>query len=58
VQLAFRVPPGDVAAAERQLVARGVEPLEPVVDQPFGHRTLFFADPERNVIEIYAELDR
>lgn len=58
VQLAFRVPPGDIRVAERQLATHGIEPLEPVADQPFGHRTLFFADPERNVIEIYAELDR
>lgn len=57
VQLAFRVPPGDVEAAAAQLAAHGVQLLEPVRDQPFGHRTLFFADPEHNVIEIYAELD-
>ena len=56
VQLAFRVPPGDVEAAAVQLAERGIEPLEPVTDQTFGHRTLFFADPEHNVIEIYAEI--
>lgn len=56
VQLAFRVPPSDVATAAAQLAENGVEILEPVTDQPFGHRTLFFADPEHNVIEIYAEI--
>lgn len=57
VQLAFRVPPPDVDAAARQLVERGVALLEPVHDLPdFGHRVLFFADPEHNVIEIYAEI--
>lgn len=57
VQLAFRVPPPDVGVAARQLVERGVELLEPVHDLPdFGHRVLFFADPEHNVIEIYAEI--
>ena len=56
VQLAFRVPPAEVETAATQLVDRGVELLEPVTDQPFGHRTLFFADPEHNVIEIYAEI--
>ncbi len=25
-------------------------------DQPFGHRTLFFRDPDGNVLEIYAEI--
>ncbi|MEM7325304.1 MAG: VOC family protein [Actinomycetota bacterium] len=57
VQLAFRVPPPAVDEAAAQLVARGVELLEPVHDLPdFGHRVLFFADPEGNVIEIYAEI--
>ena len=56
VQLAFRVAPGDVSAAEAELLERGIEVLESVVDlEEFGHRTLFFADPEHNVIEIYAE---
>ncbi len=57
VQLAFRVPPPDVDAAAEQLRQRGVELLEPVQDLPdFGHRVLFVADPEHNVIEIYAEI--
>lgn len=56
VQLAFRVPPVDVGVAEEQLAGRGVELPEPVTDQSFGHRTLFFADPEHNIIEIYAEI--
>ncbi|MEM7340354.1 MAG: VOC family protein [Actinomycetota bacterium] len=57
VQLAFRVPPADVDAAASQLVERGVELLEPVHDlTDFGHRVLFVADPEQNVIEIYAEI--
>ncbi len=57
VQLAFRVPPPDVDIAAEQLGQRGIEPLEPVRDLPdFGHRVLFVADPEQNVIEIYAEV--
>ncbi len=57
VQLAFRVPPPDVDLAAEQLRQRGVEPLEPVRELPdFGHRVLFVADPEHNVIEIYAEV--
>lgn len=57
VQLAFRVPPKDVTVAADQLVARGIELLEPVTTLPeFEHRVLFFADPEQNVIEIYAEV--
>ncbi len=57
VQLAFRVPPPDVDVAAQQLLERGVELLEPVRDLPdFGHRVLFVADPEHNVVEIYAEI--
>ena len=56
VQLAFRVPPRDVKATAAQLAERGIEILEVVRDQTFGHRTLFFADPEHNIIEIYAEI--
>jgi glyoxylase I family protein len=57
VQLAFRVPPADVETAATQLAEHGVEILEAVTDnKPFGHRTLFFADPEHNIVEIYAEI--
>ncbi|MCP4962428.1 MAG: glyoxalase/bleomycin resistance/dioxygenase family protein [Actinomycetia bacterium] len=57
VHLGFRVPPGEVAVAEEQLAARGIELLEPVQDlADFGHRVLFFGDPENNVVEIYAEI--
>jgi uncharacterized glyoxalase superfamily protein PhnB len=57
VQLAFRVPPGEIETAATQLAEHGVTALEPVRDQTFGHRTLCFADPEHDVIEIDAEVD-
>lgn len=56
VQLAFRVTPEEVDACHAELVAKGVEIIEPPEDQHFGHRTLFFRDPEDNVLEIYAEI--
>jgi catechol 2,3-dioxygenase-like lactoylglutathione lyase family enzyme len=56
VHLAFRVPPNEVEVAASQLAALGIVPLEPLADHPFGHRTLFVADPEHNIIEIYAEI--
>jgi catechol 2,3-dioxygenase-like lactoylglutathione lyase family enzyme len=56
VQLAFRVTPAEVDACHAELVAKGVPILDPPADQPWGHRTLFFQDPERNVLEIYADL--
>ncbi|HEX5808562.1 MAG TPA: VOC family protein [Anaerolineales bacterium] len=56
VQLAFRVEPGEVYACHNELLDRQVQILEPPRDQDYGHRTLFFRDPEGNIIEIYAEL--
>lgn len=56
VQLAFRVAPAEVESCHAELVALGVPILDPPTDQAWGHRTLFFADPEHNVIEIYADI--
>ena len=56
VQLAFRVPYDEIDRCHRELVERGAVVIDPPRDQDFGHRTLFFRDPEGNVLEIYAEL--
>ena len=57
VQLAFRVPPAALEACHEELIAKGVPILQPPSDLPaWRHRTLFFRDPEDNVIEIYAEV--
>ena len=56
VQIAFLVEPDEVQPCYEQLVALGVEILDPPTDQPRGHRTVYFADPEGNVLEIYAEI--
>ena len=56
LQLAFRVPPGEVDRCARELEARGIEILSPPQDRPFGHRTLFFRDPDGNLLEVYAEI--
>jgi catechol 2,3-dioxygenase-like lactoylglutathione lyase family enzyme len=56
VQLAFRVPPPMVAACAAELEAKGVALVSPLTDHPFGHRTIFFRDPDGNVLEIYAEI--
>lgn len=56
VQLAFRVPPPAVDACHAELIAKGVTILREPTDLPaWRHRTLFFRDPEDNIIEIYAE---
>lgn len=56
VQLAFRVAPPAVDACHAELLARGVPILRGPTDlRDWRHRTLFFRDPEDNIIEIYAE---
>jgi glyoxylase I family protein len=56
IQLAFRVPPPAVDACHAELVSKAVPILREPTDLPdWRHRTLFFRDPEGNIIEIYAE---
>ena len=56
VHLAFLVSPDEVETCHQQLVEQGIEILEPPTDQPRGHRTVYFSDPEGNVLEVYAEI--
>jgi catechol 2,3-dioxygenase-like lactoylglutathione lyase family enzyme len=56
LQLAFRVAPSEVAICANTLKERGVSIISGPTDRTFGHRTLFFRDPDGNVLEIYAEL--
>ena len=56
IHLAFRVPHPAVDACHAELLAKGVPILRGPTDLPdWRHRTLFFRDPEDNIIEIYAE---
>jgi len=56
LQLAFRVRREEVAAAEAALRAEGVTIVAPSTDQRWGHRTMFFRDPDGNLLEIYADI--
>jgi catechol 2,3-dioxygenase-like lactoylglutathione lyase family enzyme len=56
VQLAFRVTPDEVDSCYTELVEKGVTILESPQVRDFGHKTLFFTDPEGNVLEIYADV--
>ncbi len=56
VQLAFRVPVEAVDAGATELMERGVTIVSPPTDRDFGHRTLFFRDPDGNLIELYADI--
>jgi catechol 2,3-dioxygenase-like lactoylglutathione lyase family enzyme len=56
LQLAFRVSVPEVDQCADELVRHGVALLSPPMDQAFGHRTLFFRDPDGNLLEVYAEI--
>jgi lactoylglutathione lyase len=56
LQLAFRVAPREVDACAEALRAAGVHIEKEPQDQPWGHRTVFFRDPDGNVLEIYADI--
>ena len=56
LQMAFRVAPQIVADCAAALEAKGVELISPLTGHPFGHRTIFFRDPDGNVLEIFAEI--
>ena len=56
LQLAFKVSAAEVDACAEELVRQGVALLSPPTNQSFGHRTLFFRDPDGNLLEIYAEI--
>ena len=57
LQLAFKVSIPEVDQCANELVRHGVTLLSPPTDQVFGHRTLFFRDPDGNLLEIFADID-
>ena len=56
VQLAFLVSRDEVDECYELLTARDIPILDPPTDQPRGHRTVYFADPGGNILEVYAEI--
>ena len=56
LQLAFKVSVPDVDQCATELVRQGVALLSPPTDQVFGHRSLFFRDPDGNLLEIFADI--
>jgi len=56
LQLAFKVSTAEVDACADELARQGVALLSPPTNQSFGHRTLFFRDPDGNLLEVYAEI--
>jgi catechol 2,3-dioxygenase-like lactoylglutathione lyase family enzyme len=56
VQIAFLVTAAEVDLYHQRLMDQGVEILDSPNNQPWGHRTVYFSDPEGNLLEIYGEL--
>jgi catechol 2,3-dioxygenase-like lactoylglutathione lyase family enzyme len=56
LQLAFKVAPSEVDRCADELSNLGIPLLSPPTDQPFGHRTLFFRDPDGNLLEVFADI--
>ena len=56
LQLAFKVSPLEVDLCADELVRRGVTLLSPPTNQAFGHRTVFFRDPDGNLLEVFADI--
>ena len=56
LQLAFKVFAHEVDRCADELVRQGVSLLSPPTDQVFGHRTLFFRDPDGNLLEVFADI--
>lgn len=56
VQLAFKVSLAAIDGCHAELLAKGVPILRGPTDLPqWRHRTLFFRDPEDNILELFAE---
>src|SRR5437868_5834213 len=55
LQLAFKVAAPEVDQCADELVRHGIALQSPPTNQTFGHRTLFFRDPDGNLLEVYAE---
>jgi catechol 2,3-dioxygenase-like lactoylglutathione lyase family enzyme len=56
LQLAFKVSASEVDACADELVRQGVDLLSAPTDQAFGHRTLFFRDPDGNLLEVFSDI--
>jgi len=56
LQLAFKVPVAVVDACAAELAVKSIAIVSPPTDRDFGHRTLFFRDPDGNLLEIFAEI--
>ena len=58
-ELAFLVQsPGDVDKTYDEIVKKGATPVKSPEDMPWNQRAAFFADPDGNIHEVFAELPK
>lgn len=58
-ELAFPCPsPAAVDQAYAEIVGQGAAPITEPADTPWGQRTAFFADPDGNIHELFADLEQ
>jgi lactoylglutathione lyase len=50
--------PADVDTAYAAILAKGATPVQPPANMPWNQRTAFFADPDGNIHELFADLPR
>jgi lactoylglutathione lyase len=55
-QLAFRVTRDQIDQCAEEPTAKGIKLESGPTDQPWAHCTIFFRDPDGNVVEIYADI--
>jgi len=56
-ELAFLVDsPQEVDSKYKEIVEKGAKSIKAPADMPWGQRTAFFADPDGNIHEIFANL--
>jgi len=56
-ELAFPLnTPEDVDAAYKEILSKGAVPIQAPATMPWGQRTAFFADPDGNIHELFADL--
>ena len=55
-ELAFPMPtPDDVDRTYAEIIAIGATPIQSPATMPWGQRTAFFADPDGNIHELFAD---
>ncbi len=55
-ELAFPLPTrDDVDRAYAEIIANGATPIQSPATMPWGQRTAFFADPDGNIHELFAD---